>query len=429
LGAFSSNPRSPYLDPQSLPKKAECVRLNQVNRAVYLALLLGAAIIMASILANGQGADDFVALARIQRRIPLGVPAKLWRKAIPANNPMTEQKIALGEKLYFDKRLSLDGTVSCATCHDPANAFTDHSPVAVGVGGRVGTRSAPTILNSAFNGLEFWDGRASSLEEQAKQPLINPAEMGMKDHKAVVDRVSSIPEYRKEFERIFRREGITIDTIVKAIAAFERIQLSGNSPFDRFVAGEKEAISAAQERGLELFKGKARCTECHTFTASYPFFTDFKFHNTGVATRGERFERLDSLALEIKNTTRGGTALGTLAHSEKFSDLGRYLVTRQLPDLAAFKTPTLRDIELTTPYMHDGSEKTLLDVVKFYNKGGEPNAYRDKLMQPLGLTDQEMSNLVEFMRALTSDDVLRQAQRVRPQTRSAEKLPTNQRKP
>jgi cytochrome c peroxidase len=168
------------------------------------------------------------------------MPADLWRKSIPTNNPMTEQKIALGEKLYFDKRLSSDGTVSCATCHDPANAFTDHGPVAIGVAGRAGTRNAPTILNSTFNLLEFWDGRAISLEEQAKQPLINPAEMGMRDHQAVVERVSSIPEYREDFARIFRREGITIDTIVKAIAAFERMQLSGNSPFDRFRAGEKD---------------------------------------------------------------------------------------------------------------------------------------------------------------------------------------------
>jgi cytochrome c peroxidase len=358
------------------------------------------------------------------------LPEALWRTALPKNNPITEAKVRLGESLYFDKRLSLDGTVSCASCHDPANAFTDHDTVATGVAGRQGTRNAPTILNSVFNPLEFWDGRASSLEEQAKQPLINPLEMGMPDHQAVVQRVASISQYRKEFHRVFGREGITIDTIVKAIAAFERTQLSGNSPFDRFRAGEKDAITGSQERGWELFKGKARCIECHAFSASSPFFTDFKFHNTGVATRGKPFEQLGSLALEIKDTNGdGGTALGTLAHSEKFSDLGRYLVTRHLPDLAAFKTPTLRDIELTTPYMHDGSEKTLLDVVKFYNKGGETNPYRDKLVQPLGLTDQEMNNLVEFMRALTSDDVLREAQRVRPQTRSAAKLPTNERKP
>ena len=360
--------------------------------------------------------------------LPKGLPEDLWRKSIPRNNPLTEPKIRLGETLYFDKRLSLDGTVSCATCHDPANAFTDHSTVAMGVAGRMGVRNAPTILNSVFNPFEFWDGRASSLEEQAKQPLINPLEMGMPDHKAVVRRVSSISQYRDEFDQAFGRQGITIDTIVDAIAAFERTQLSGNSPFDRFIAGDKEAISPAQQRGWELFKGKARCIECHVFTASSPFFSDFKFHNTGIATKGRRFGQLDTAASEISSaTTQNVTVLATLAHSGRFSDLGRYLVTRRPKDLGAFKTPTLRDIELTTPYMHDGSEKTLLDVVRFYIKGGEPNPNLDQRMRPLRLTDQEMSELVEFMRALTSDDVLRQAQRARPQTRSPVVLPPNPR--
>jgi cytochrome c peroxidase len=352
--------------------------------------------------------------------LPKGLPEQLWRKSIPRNNPLTERKIRLGETLYFDKRLSLDGTVSCAICHDPANAFTDHSTVAIGVAGRTGARNAPTILNAVFNPVEFWDGRASSLEEQAKQPLINPLEMGMPDHKAVVRRISSIPQYREEFDQVFKREGITIETIVKAIAAFERTQLSGNSPFDRFIGGDREAISTSQQRGWELFKGKARCIECHVFTGSSPFFNDFKFHNTGIATKGRRFEQLETTASEVRSATpQNVTILATLAHSGRFSDLGRYLVTRQPKDLGAFKTPTLRDIELTTPYMHDGSEKTLLDVVRFYNKGGEPNPNLDQRMRPLGLTDQEMSDLVEFMRALTSDDVLRQTQQTTPQSRSA----------
>jgi cytochrome c peroxidase len=356
--------------------------------------------------------------------LPKGLPEALWRKSIPRNNPLTEPKIHLGEALYFDKRLSLDGTVSCASCHDPANAFTDHEPVATGVAGRKGVRNAPTVLNSVFNPLEFWDGRASSLEEQAKQPLINPLEMGMPDHQAVTRRVSSIPQYREEFHRVFGREGITIDTIVKTIAAFERTQLSGNSPFDRFLAGDKDAISPSQRSGWELFKGKAHCIDCHTFSASSPFFTDFKFHNTGVALRGRRFQEFSSSASEIKNTKPSDVmALSTLAHSDRFSDLGRFLVTREPKELGAFKTPTLRDIELTTPYMHDGSEKTLLDVVRLYNKGGEPNPNLDRLMKPLHLTDHEIGDLVEFMRALTSDDVLRQTQRVAPQNRSAVALP------
>jgi cytochrome c peroxidase len=315
-----------------------------------------------------------------------------------------------------------------ATCHDPANAFTDNIPVAIGESGRAGTRNAPTILNSAFSLRQFWDGRASSLEEQAKQPLVNSFEMGMSNHDAVVARVSSSSEYQAAFRLVFKREGITIDTIVKAIAAFERTQLSGNSPFDQFLAGDKGAITPAQQRGWKLFKGKARCIECHSFRSESPFFTDFKFHNTGVATKGKRSDQFASLALDTKSV-EGRSEPGVLAHSEKFSQLGRYLVTRQPQDLAAFKTPTLRDIELTTPYMHDGSEKTLLDVVGFYNNGGEPNPNLDKRLRPLRLTDQEMGELVEFMRALTSDDVLRQAQQVRPQTRSAASLPPNQREP
>jgi len=359
-----------------------------------------------------------------QFAIPRGLPEALWWAALPKNNPITEAKVRLGESLYFDKKLSLDGTVSCASCHDPANAFTDHDAVATGVAGRKGARNAPTILNSVFNPLEFWDGRASSLEEQAKQPLINPLEMGMPDHQAVVQRVSSIRKYREEFRRVFGREGITIDTIVKAIAAFERTQLSGNSPFDRFMAGDKEAISPSQRSGWELFKGKAHCIDCHTFSAASPFFTDFKFHNTGVALKGRRFQEFSSSASEIKDTKPSDVmALSTLAHSDRFSDLGRFLVTREPKELGAFKTPTLRDIELTTPYMHDGSEKTLIDVVRLYNKGGEPNPNLDRLMKPLHLTDQEIGDLVEFMRALTSDDVLRQTQRVAPQNRSAVALP------
>ena len=172
--------------------------------------------------------------------LPVGIPADLWGKLIPESNPVTAEKIALGQQLYFDKRLSLDGTMSCATCHDPATGYADRHAVAVGLQGKLGTRNAPTILNAIFQPLQFWDGRAHSLEEQAKQPLLNPSEMGMKDQEAVVARVSSLPEYSAAFRRVFRAEGITFDTIAKAIAAFERSQLSGNAPFDRFIAGNQK---------------------------------------------------------------------------------------------------------------------------------------------------------------------------------------------
>lgn len=356
--------------------------------------------------------------------VPLGLPAELWRERIPAGNPLTAEKVALGRSLYFDKRLSADGTLSCAVCHDPASALADQSQTAVGTAGVAGSRNSPTILNSMFSPNQFWDGRASSLEEQAKSPLVNPAEMGMKDFAAVEARVAAVEEYRRRFRQVFGNQGVTIDTISKAIAAFERTQLSGNSPFDRFTAGDKTAISDAQKRGWELFRGKAGCIECHSFTLSSPFFTDFGFHNTGVATKNRNFaELIRHLDRGGKPAAQEGQVTNPLSHKDGFSELGRYLVTKQLKDVGAFKTPSLRDVELTTPYMHDGSVKTLLDVVRFYNRGGERNpALADKI-RPLGLTEGEMSDLVEFLRALTSDDVLRQTQSTLPQTRTPVPLP------
>jgi cytochrome c peroxidase len=369
-------------------------------------------------------------------RLPIGISRTLWRQRIPANNPMTPAKVSLGQALYFDKRLSADGTVSCATCHDPANAFTDHSSVAIGVSSKVGTRNAPTILNAMFSERLFWDGRVGSLEEQAKQPITNPFEMGMGGNDAVVARVTAIPEYRQRFQSVFRSERITIDTIVKAIAAYERTQLSANSPFDRFISGDANAITKAQRRGWELFKGKAKCIECHSFSGASPFFTDFKFHNTGIAANDMNFEQLSGLARQIADNERISSrskpinltnnlpasvrqTAPSLAHTQGFTELGRYLVTKQPKDIGAFKTPTLRDIELTTPYMHNGSEKTLIDVVRFYNRGGNANANLDERLRPLNLNEEEMNELVEFMRALTSDDVLRQSLASKPQTRTA----------
>jgi len=346
-------------------------------------------------------------------QLPRGIPETLWRRRIPATNPQTPEKIALGEQLYFDKRLSASGTVSCALCHDPANAFTDQEAFSTGASNNQGTRNAPTILNAMFSNRLFWDGRAASLEEQAKQPLTNPAEMGMGSYDLVVARVSAIPEYQKTFRRVFGRAGVTIETIAKAIAAYERTQLSGNSQFDRFISGDDSAISAAQKRGWKLFSGKAKCIECHSFSAQSPFFTDFKFHNTGI---GLTYSKFESLAGRAKQVTPGVGA-ADLAHKTEFSELGRFLVTRRSADIAAFKTPTLRDVELTRPYMHNGAFKTLLDVVKFYNQGGEKNPYLDKKMQPLNLSDDELSDLVEFLRSLTSDDVLKKAQSSQPQRR------------
>lgn len=325
--------------------------------------------------------------------------------------PLISEKSALGKKLFFDKRLSEDGTVSCATCHDPASAFASGDAVAMGVREQKGARNAPTLLNSFLGKSYFWDGRAATLEEQAKQPLLNTREMGMKNEAALVERVSAIDEYRMSFRRAFPREGITLNTIAAAIAAFERTLISRNSPFDRFVRGDKQALTEIQTQGLELFKGKAKCADCHLL----PSFTDGQFHNTGVRAKELTFEVLSQHADDVRSRNND---LATFAHDRKFSDLGRFLVTRERKDLGAFKTPTLRDIELTGPYMHDGSIRTLLDVLRFYNQGGVKNPALDEKMKPLNLSEQEMNAIVEFLRSLTSDDVLRLVQSSRPQTRT-----------
>lgn len=350
--------------------------------------------------------------------VPTGIDPQLWRDSIPKNNPITEAKVALGEKLFFDKRLSADGTVSCATCHDPATALADGIAVGVGIKGQKGARNSPTVFNSMFNELLFWDGRAPSLEEQAKMPLTNPIEMGMKDHAAVVEKVNSASEYKPLFKNAFGSEEITIDAIAKAIASFERTQVSANAPFDRFIAGDKNAISDSAKRGWDLFNGQARCISCHAWNPSQPFFTDFKFHNIGVAAKDQNFS---SLARKARDLVRKGgdkeRVVDELALAPGYSELGRYLVTFQSRDIGSFKTSMLRDIELTAPYMHNGSEKTLLDVVKFYDKGGEINPNLDGGMRPLKLKDEQMNDLVEFMKSLTSETTKRKIQAAKPQTR------------
>ena len=379
--------------------------MRALSKSILLSLTL--AFFVCALAARGHQvgtAADTPARPRAKRpsafnpQLPRGLPLGVWRRSLPPDNPPTEEKVALGRALYFDKRLSADGTVSCATCHDPAAAFADNRPVARGVNNRVGPRNAPTLLNAAFSPLLFWDGRARTLEEQVLQPLFNPAEMGMTDRRAVVARLEAGADYPRLFAEVFGRAGLTVENAAKALAAFERTQFSGDAPFDRFVAGDTGALTKAQHRGWLLFRGKARCIACHAFGAAAPFFTDFKFHNTGVAF--------------------GGANLGRLARAAGSADLGRYAVTKKAEDLGAFRTPMLRDVELTAPYMHDGSEKTLLDVVRFYDRGGEKNPRLDRRLRPLGLSEPEMSDLVGFLRALTSEAVMRQAQAARPQTRS-----------
>jgi cytochrome c peroxidase len=325
----------------------------------------------------------------------LKLPPEVLPLFIPEDNPITLNKIELGKRLYFDKRLSLDSTVSCATCHNPKLGFSDGKKVAEGIKGQKGVRNSPTVLNAAFYDEQFWDGRVSTLEEQAKQPLVNPVEMGFPSHNELIKRLQTLSEYREGFQKAFGTKNFTIDHLVQAIASFERTLVTLNSPFDQFIAGKEDAISQEAKRGFELFRGKGRCITCHEFTPSYPFFTDNKYHNIGVAIHGRNFVALARKAAQESDIAK-------LAHEEGASELGRFLVTRQNHDIGAFKTPTLRNIELTAPYMHDGSLKSLEEVIDFYDKGGEPNPYLDGGIRPLHLTEQEKNDLIAFMKSLTS---------------------------
>ena len=301
-------------------------------------------------------------------------------------------QIALGDKLFNDKRLSVDDTVSCATCHDPKRGFVDHEVTSKGVRNQRGQRNSPTILNSMFNATQFWDGRAATLEEQAKLPILNPVEMGQKSPEDVVAKLRKLPEYVDAFKKVFGRD-VTYDDLATAIAAFERTQFSGEAPFDRYIMGDESAIDASAKRGWALFNGKGRCNACHAGNAVSPLFSDQKFHNIGIAAHKQDFPQLAREALAIV-TTGDQQQIDELAIQTKFSELGRFLVTKQVNDIGAFKTPTLRNIAITAPYMHDGSVATLFDVMDHYNKAGVPNPYLDGGMQRLGLTEPEIDDLV-----------------------------------
>lgn len=334
----------------------------------------------------------------------LGLPPLV----IPADNPQDTEKVVLGQRLFEDTRFSADGTISCASCHKPDMAFTDGLPTAEGIGKQRGTRNTPTVLNAAFYTTQFWDGRRADLEGQAGDPLLNPIEHGLKTHQAVIDVIVKDAAYPAAFMKVFgvSRDEIAIDHVLKAIAAFERTLISGNSAFDRYqFGGEQQAMSDSARRGLELFRTKGRCVDCHKIEQTSATFTDNDFHNLGVG-----FKRIEARMFDIVEAYREAKEkgqdidVGVLTQSD-LSELGRYVVTMRTSDLGRFKTPTLRNIALTAPYMHDGSQQTLEETIEFYDKGGEQNPLLDGGIRPLKLTEQEKADLVEFMRALTSPNV------------------------
>ena len=299
--------------------------------------------------------------------VPLGLE-KL--PEAPADNPTTREKVKLGRKLFFDPILSADGTVSCASCHQPEHGFASPEPMAIGLGGEKTKRNAPSLINRAYGQHFFWDGRSASLEQQAMGPLSNPSELGG-DLKKVLKALINDSDYPAMFEKAFGAESVTIENVTRAIAAFERTLVRGNSGVDQFRAAKYEALSREARQGMWIFESRGGCWKCH----SGPNFTDEDFHNTGVSF---------------------GTAN---------RDTGRAQFTGKDADRFQFKTPSLRDVERTAPYMHDGSMKTLREVVEFYSQGGAPkDGLLDQKMQPLNLTEEEIGFLVAFLEALNSEN-------------------------
>ncbi|MGC8529081.1 MAG: cytochrome-c peroxidase [Leptospirillia bacterium] len=290
---------------------------------------------------------------------------------VPLSNLQTPAKVALGKKLFFDPKLSVNGSISCAFCHMPKAGYADPRPVSIGVGGKRGGRNAPSVLNAAYLDRQFWDGRAGSLEEQAIGPLTNPVEMENPTNQSVVDRLRKIPFYSQSFREIFGGD-VSIDRIGEAIAAYERTLLTPNTPYDRYLMGEKNALSPSAKKGFLLFKGKARCALCH----SGALLSDQAYHNLGVPQTG------------------------TLS-----KDVGRYAISHNPNDMGKFRTSPLRNIALTSPYMHDGTFRTLREVVDFFDKGGGKSPYKtkDPIIRPLHLTKQEKIELVDFLLALSGE--------------------------
>jgi len=334
----------------------------------------------------------------------VGAPVEMTRAAIPADNPQTPEKISLGQRLFFDRRLSVDGTVSCSTCHDPARAFTDRKPTSVGIKGRVGQRNAPTVLNTLYNKTQFWDGRVNTLEEQAPLPIVNSVEMGQPNLDAAVAQIAAVGDYQQAFRVVFGRPPNGPD-LLQAISSYERTQLSFNSPFDHFIAGDKSAIDDSAKRGWELFNNQARCNKCHALTDTQrdvTVFTDNDFHNIGI---GIIRHNVVALARQAEQLIKSGdtSAIDHAAIQTDMSALGRFLITKKERDIASFKTPDIRNVLVTEPYFHDGSQETLWDVIDHYNKGdGLQNPYLDEDIQPLSLTENDIDDLVAFLASLTS---------------------------
>jgi cytochrome c peroxidase len=311
---------------------------------------------------------------------------------IPADNPMTPEKIVLGKFLFFDPRLSGDGSLGCVTCHLPDQGWTTHTKLSPAYPSNKERRNSPTLINVAYNTSLIWDGRAPNLEKQALGPVKNPLHMNQ-NIDLLIQELDAVPGYRAGFRRAFGT-AVTAEGISKALAAFQRTLVTSDSPFDRYMKGDSRALSESARRGMDIYRGKGHCTLCH----NGPNFSDQKFHNLGVPDPPYMNDPGVLVSIRFDAQRMGIKEFWTLDR-----DPGRYLVTKKPQDRGAFKTPTLRNITETAPYMHNGSVDTLEEVVDFYDRGGGNEPGISKLLVPLGLTQKEKSDLIEFLKALTGE--------------------------
>lgn len=316
---------------------------------------------------------------------------------IPADNPMTPDKIELGRMLYFDPRLAGDSSLSCAKCHDPAKGFSNGLQMSDAYPGTKHWRHVPTVLNAAYLKHQFWDGRAGSLEAQAIGPIAAPIEMNQ-NYTHLVEKLSGIPWYRDQFKKVFKSD-VNMDNLAKAIAAFERTIVSKPGPVDRFLSGDKSALTDNQKKGMDIFTGKANCIACHHGAA----LSDGEFHTTGVPEIEELKTETDRIATRhfFATDQKYPNPRGVNA------DYGRELITKSQSDRGKFKTPSLRELVHTAPYMHNGAFETLDDVIEFYMNGGGAHPNKDPLLKPFDLTDQEFDQLREFLEALSSPSIVK----------------------
>lgn len=335
--------------------------------ATLSTIIIGACVPSSPLQQSNYSTEQPISIDPYLQFLPLGLDALL---PVPEDKPLTLEKTELGRALFFDNRLSRDKSISCASCHLPEKAFTDGLVISVGISDKLGRRNAPSLLNSAYLPSMFRDGRLKSLEQQALEPMTNSVELG-NTHEEIVRRLSADKSYLDKFERAFGSKSITIQRTAEAIASFERTLLSGESDFDRYVvANDSNAMSTAALRGLNLFRGKANCQLCH----EHSLLSDGRFHNTGVSWGVQPL------------------------------DLGRYEVTESLSDMGKFKTPSLRDVEHTAPYMHDGSMGTLEEVLEYYNEGGNANVYLDPSIKQLNLSSEEQADIVAFLNSLSGSN-------------------------